>query len=169
MLKDAGFSDVIAEDRSHQVIITSVRYDLIFIHQCDLSCAICLFTVHERTSEGVRSRGEGKRCIYQRLLWSMPTHPSAICILIFHGTNCIYSSYDECVQEDYNEIVEGWKAKLGRCSSGEQRWGLFIAKKWCWTLHNIWPISICFLLRSMCVQDDEPSCFFNNLGECLVV
>ncbi|CAN6445805.1 unnamed protein product [Victoria cruziana] len=31
--------------------------------------------------------------------------------------------------EDYNDIVEGWKKKLVRSSSGEQRWGLFIAKK----------------------------------------
>ncbi|KAL3529143.1 hypothetical protein ACH5RR_008465 [Cinchona calisaya] len=31
--------------------------------------------------------------------------------------------------EDYNGIVGGWKAKLIRSSSGEQRWGLFIAKK----------------------------------------
>ncbi|XP_024022156.1 phosphomethylethanolamine N-methyltransferase [Morus notabilis] len=32
-------------------------------------------------------------------------------------------------EEDYNEIVGGWKAKLIRSTSGEQRWGLFIAKK----------------------------------------
>ncbi|XP_010263678.1 PREDICTED: phosphoethanolamine N-methyltransferase-like [Nelumbo nucifera] len=32
-------------------------------------------------------------------------------------------------EEDYNEIVGGWKAKLVRSSMGEQRWGLFIAKK----------------------------------------
>ncbi|EYU33965.1 hypothetical protein ABFS83_09G056000 [Erythranthe nasuta] len=32
-------------------------------------------------------------------------------------------------EEDYNEIVGGWKAKLVRSSSGEQRWGLFIANK----------------------------------------
>ncbi|XP_059642006.1 phosphomethylethanolamine N-methyltransferase-like [Cornus florida] len=32
-------------------------------------------------------------------------------------------------EEDYNDIVGGWKAKLLRSSSGEQRWGLFIAKK----------------------------------------
>ncbi|KAH7549404.1 hypothetical protein JRO89_XS13G0026100 [Xanthoceras sorbifolium] len=32
-------------------------------------------------------------------------------------------------EEDYNEIVGGWKAKLIRTASGEQRWGLFIAKK----------------------------------------
>ncbi|XP_040996535.1 phosphomethylethanolamine N-methyltransferase-like [Juglans microcarpa x Juglans regia] len=32
-------------------------------------------------------------------------------------------------EEDYNEIVDGWKAKLIRSSSGEQRWGLFIARK----------------------------------------
>ncbi|CAL9068775.1 phosphoethanolamine N-methyltransferase-like [Musa acuminata AAA Group] len=32
-------------------------------------------------------------------------------------------------QEDYDEIVSGWKAKLKRSWTGEQRWGLFIAKK----------------------------------------
>ncbi|CAA2972997.1 phosphoethanolamine N-methyltransferase 1-like [Olea europaea subsp. europaea] len=32
-------------------------------------------------------------------------------------------------EEDYNEIVGGWKSKLIRSSSGEQRWGLFIAHK----------------------------------------
>ncbi|KAI3746018.1 hypothetical protein L6452_08433 [Arctium lappa] len=32
-------------------------------------------------------------------------------------------------EEDYNDIVGGWKAKLVRTGSGEQRWGLFIAKK----------------------------------------
>ncbi|KAK2975455.1 hypothetical protein RJ640_007801 [Escallonia rubra] len=31
--------------------------------------------------------------------------------------------------EDYNDIVGGWKAKLIRSSSGEQRWGLFFAQK----------------------------------------
>ncbi|KAL4280032.1 hypothetical protein GQ457_03G012650 [Hibiscus cannabinus] len=33
-------------------------------------------------------------------------------------------------QEDYDEIVDGWKAKLKRSSSGEQRWGLFLAMKY---------------------------------------
>ncbi|KAK3022925.1 hypothetical protein RJ639_047147 [Escallonia herrerae] len=32
-------------------------------------------------------------------------------------------------EEDYNDIVGGWKAKLIRSSSGEQRWGLFFAQK----------------------------------------
>ncbi|CAO2819652.1 unnamed protein product [Amaranthus hypochondriacus] len=32
-------------------------------------------------------------------------------------------------EEDYNDIVGGWKSKLVRSSSGEQRWGLFIAEK----------------------------------------
>ncbi|KAH9801665.1 phosphoethanolamine N-methyltransferase 1 [Citrus sinensis] len=35
----------------------------------------------------------------------------------------------EQVWEDYNDIVGGWKAKLIRTSAGEQRWGLFLAKK----------------------------------------
>ncbi|KAL9242675.1 hypothetical protein vseg_016654 [Gypsophila vaccaria] len=32
-------------------------------------------------------------------------------------------------EKDYNDIVDGWKAKLVRTRSGEQRWGLFIATK----------------------------------------
>uniref|UniRef100_A0A803LTX1 phosphoethanolamine N-methyltransferase n=1 Tax=Chenopodium quinoa TaxID=63459 RepID=A0A803LTX1_CHEQI len=32
-------------------------------------------------------------------------------------------------ERDYNDIVGGWKAKVVRSSSGEQRWGLFIAEK----------------------------------------
>ncbi|KAM7267060.1 hypothetical protein ACFE04_009226 [Oxalis oulophora] len=40
---------------------------------------------------------------------------------------------DEFIQDfsedDYNDIVGGWNAKLVRSSSGEQRWGLFIAEK----------------------------------------
>ncbi|OAY46530.1 phosphomethylethanolamine N-methyltransferase isoform X1 [Manihot esculenta] len=47
--------------------------------------------------------------------------------------NAIEKEKDEFVEdfseEDYNDIVGGWKAKLIRSSSGEQRWGLFIAKK----------------------------------------
>lgn len=47
--------------------------------------------------------------------------------------NAVEQQKDEFVQdfseEDYNDIVGGWKAKLVRSSSGEQRWGLFIAKK----------------------------------------
>lgn len=42
--------------------------------------------------------------------------------------------FDNKMQEDYNDILEGWKAKMVRSSSGEQRWGLFIATKNCWKL-----------------------------------
>ncbi|EPS65842.1 hypothetical protein M569_08933, partial [Genlisea aurea] len=36
---------------------------------------------------------------------------------------------DNFSKEDYDEIVGGWKSKLSRSCGGEQRWGLFIAKK----------------------------------------
>ncbi|GKV23689.1 hypothetical protein SLEP1_g33391 [Rubroshorea leprosula] len=42
------------------------------------------------------------------------------------GKNTFIQDFSE---EDYNDIVGGWKAKLVRSSSGEQRWGLFFAKK----------------------------------------
>lgn len=32
-------------------------------------------------------------------------------------------------QKDYDDISEGWKDKLQRCKKGDQRWGLFTAKK----------------------------------------
>ncbi|CAN4100295.1 unnamed protein product [Withania somnifera] len=39
------------------------------------------------------------------------------------------SFIQEFSEQDYNDIVGGWQAKLIRSSGGEQRWGLFIAKK----------------------------------------
>uniref|UniRef100_M4CI05 phosphoethanolamine N-methyltransferase n=1 Tax=Brassica campestris TaxID=3711 RepID=M4CI05_BRACM len=32
-------------------------------------------------------------------------------------------------KEDYEDIVGGWNSKLLRSSSGEQKWGLFMAKR----------------------------------------
>ncbi|RVW24042.1 Phosphoethanolamine N-methyltransferase [Vitis vinifera] len=78
MLKDAGFCEVIAEDRTEQVQI---------IHQ-----------VLQREMDAVEKNKTNSFKTF--LKW-----------------------------EDYNEIVGGWKSKLNRSSSGEQRWGLFIAKK----------------------------------------
>ncbi|XP_059453250.1 phosphoethanolamine N-methyltransferase 1-like isoform X1 [Corylus avellana] len=47
--------------------------------------------------------------------------------------NALAKDKDEFIrdfsEEDYNEIVGGWKAKLIRSSSGEQKWGLFVARK----------------------------------------
>lgn len=74
MLKDAGFDEVIAEDRTHQ-FINVLQKELELVEK-DMEAFICDFS-----------------------------------------------------EEDYNDIVGGWKAKLLRSSSGEQRWGLFIAKK----------------------------------------
>ncbi|KAJ9676819.1 hypothetical protein PVL29_022025 [Vitis rotundifolia] len=74
MLRDAGFIEVIAEDRTDQ-----------FLH------------------------------------------------VLHRELNAVETNKNEFVQDfsedDYNEIVDGWKAKQMRSSSGEQRWGLFIAKK----------------------------------------
>ncbi|XWS48249.1 hypothetical protein CRYUN_Cryun13aG0058200 [Craigia yunnanensis] len=74
MLKDTGFDEVIAEDRTDQFI-----------------------QVLQRELNEVEKDKDAFVC-------------------------------DFC-QEDYDDIVGGWKAKLIRSSSGEQRWGLFIAKK----------------------------------------
>ncbi|KAL3574992.1 hypothetical protein D5086_023093, partial [Populus alba] len=53
--------------------------------------------------------------------------------VLLRELNAIEKEKDEFIldfsEEDYNDIVGGWKAKLIRSSSGEQRWGLFIAKK----------------------------------------
>lgn len=35
----------------------------------------------------------------------------------------------ETSEKDYHDIVSGWKSKLERCASGDQRWGLFLATK----------------------------------------
>ena len=35
----------------------------------------------------------------------------------------------EFSQRDYDELVDGWKIKVVRCSDKDQGWGLFHAKK----------------------------------------
>ncbi|OMO51411.1 hypothetical protein COLO4_37682 [Corchorus olitorius] len=74
MLKDAGFDEVIAEDRTDQFI-----------------------QVLQRELNEVEK-----------------------------DKDTFISDFSE---KDYDDIVGGWKAKLVRSSSGEQRWGLFLAKK----------------------------------------
>ncbi|OIT21052.1 PREDICTED: phosphoethanolamine N-methyltransferase 1-like [Nicotiana attenuata] len=75
MLRDAGFNEVVAEDRTEQFI-----------------------KVLKKELDTVEKEKE--------------------------------SFIQEFSEKDYNDIVGGWKAKLIRStSSGEQRWGLFIAKK----------------------------------------
>lgn len=74
MLRDAGFVDVVAEDRTEQFM-----------------------KVLERELDAVEKDKE-----------------------------TFISDFSE---KDYNDIVGGWKSKLVRSSSGEQRWGLFIGKK----------------------------------------
>ncbi|KAH9621395.1 hypothetical protein KSS87_004202 [Heliosperma pusillum] len=74
MLKDAGFDDVIAEDRTDQFIQVLQR-------ELDAT---------EKDKDDFIAD---------------------------------FSEYD------YEDIVGGWKAKLARTASGEQRWGLFIAQK----------------------------------------
>ncbi|OIT04993.1 PREDICTED: phosphoethanolamine N-methyltransferase 1-like isoform X1 [Nicotiana attenuata] len=74
MLRDAGFNEVVAEDRTEQFI-----------------------GVLQKELDTVEKERE--------------------------------SFIHEFSEQDYNEIVGGWKAKLIRSSSGEQRWGLFIANK----------------------------------------
>ncbi|CAN8288508.1 unnamed protein product [Cochlearia groenlandica] len=74
MLKDAGFENVIAEDRTDQ-FLQVLRHEL--------------ERVEKEKEDFVKDFSE----------------------------------------EDYNDIVGGWKAKLERCTSGEQKWGLFIANK----------------------------------------
>jgi phosphoethanolamine N-methyltransferase len=32
-------------------------------------------------------------------------------------------------QADYDEIVDGWSAKVKRCNAGDQVWGMFLAEK----------------------------------------
>lgn len=74
MLKDAGFHNVIAEDRTEQ-----------FLN------------------------------VLQRELGEVEKNKDAFLA--------------DFTQEDYDDIVNGWNAKLKRSSAGEQRWGLFIATK----------------------------------------
>jgi phosphoethanolamine N-methyltransferase len=36
---------------------------------------------------------------------------------------------EETSEADFNDVVQGWEAKLARCADGDQKWGLFFATK----------------------------------------
>ncbi|KAG8476200.1 hypothetical protein CXB51_033143 [Gossypium anomalum] len=87
MLKDAGFDQVIAEDRTDQASPDRVGFSSIEI----------FIQVLQRELDKVEKDKD--------------------------------TFITDFSQEDYDDIVGGWKAKLIRTRSGEQRWGLFIANK----------------------------------------
>lgn len=51
------------------------------------------------------------------------TYPH-ICLFLF-----CFRHPQEFSEEDYLAIVNGWREKLGRSKTGDQRWGLFHATK----------------------------------------
>ncbi|KAJ9141546.1 hypothetical protein P3X46_032071 [Hevea brasiliensis] len=107
MLRDAGFDDVIAEDRTDQFNQVLQRE---------------LNAVEKGKDEFIQDFSELRlSLICFDLIYLIYSKLELIICTLF-----LFIVYN---QEDYNVIVGGWKAKLIRSSSGEQRWGLFIAKK----------------------------------------
>ncbi|KAJ8427416.1 hypothetical protein Cgig2_000610 [Carnegiea gigantea] len=110
MLRDAGFDEVIAEDRTDQFIqvlqkeleSTEKGKDR-FISDFSKVCH----------SHDVMSH-------YLQLLSHSQLHDDDYSINRLND-----------IQEDYDDIVNGWKAKLVRSTCGQQLWGLFLAKKHC--------------------------------------
>ena len=37
--------------------------------------------------------------------------------------------FQEFSEEDFSYLIDGWTTKLERCARGDQKWGLFQAKK----------------------------------------
>ncbi|KAL8140441.1 hypothetical protein V2J09_006462 [Rumex salicifolius] len=99
MLRDVGFVDVLAKDRTMQLILVYSEEKLEqfeVVKQCSLHPENLFMQVLEKELAVVEDR---------------------------EAFICDFS------EEDYNDIVNGWKAKLVRSSSGELRWGLFVAVK----------------------------------------
>ncbi|KAG2242135.1 hypothetical protein Bca52824_096023 [Brassica carinata] len=95
MLKDAGFEDVIAEDRTDQVTLPTY---------------FCIMSADSNVNHFIFSQFVQ---VLRRELEKVEKEKEEF-----------ISDFSE---EDYNDIVGGWKAKLER--SDEQKWGLFIANK----------------------------------------
>ncbi|XP_037492766.1 phosphoethanolamine N-methyltransferase isoform X3 [Jatropha curcas] len=102
MLTDAGFDDVIAEDRTDQVFFKP------FI---TLKDAYIYFVISS-----------------QKLILVLQFNR-----VLKRELDAVEKEKDEFIhdfsEKDFNDIVDGWKAKLIRSSAGEQLWILFIAKK----------------------------------------
>ena len=167
MLKNAGFSHVIAEDRTDQVCpsFCAVRTPMLFstrtfgsksgfddTHQCSVlhSSSSGFYrrswinlkrtkTVSFLTS--ARWFGKGLRKFRDELAGSLEACLHSLCSFQLLSISNSELSPQKKKNSDLfvhsrfrgtDDIVNGWKAKLQRSSAGEQRWGLFIASKWCW-------------------------------------
>lgn len=94
-------------------------------------------SVHTSSAAGAGCCWEKQGWIHCWLLWCalFPPFFHAFIILLLCFSLTMFISFFLLVwflnniQGDYNDIVGGWKAKLIRTTSGEQKWGLFIAKK----------------------------------------
>lgn len=51
-----------------------------------------------------------------------------ILYLILHIIK-LFILFKEFSDDDYHHLVEGWQGKLERCAKGDQRWGVFRARK----------------------------------------
>ena len=139
MLKDAGFKEVIAEERTDRVSIKSHRFQSLYIILVIWVITNLVFMYHYsfwmcckgNWMLSRRTKTPSLKSSLKFVVFSFTTY--FLCFSFFFFFSCILLCLS-CYQNDYSEIVNGWKAKLKRSSVGEQRWGLFIAKKW-WINH----------------------------------
>ena len=106
MLKDAGFDEVIAEDRTDQ-----------------------FKAVLERELSAVEKDKDSFVQDFSQVRFFLVSMFFALIYWILYPFILLIPCDWQNKQEDYDDIVGGWKAKLVRVDSGEQKWGLFIAKK----------------------------------------
>ena len=83
-------------------------------------------------------------------LWDLPTYATALAEAGFEEIvaedrtrafeGCLSSELERAAagkeafvrdfsEEDFEEVVGGWRAKLARVARGQQRWGMFVARK----------------------------------------
>ena len=48
---------------------------------------------------------------------------------LFLAVICSLSFNQDFTKEDFEYLVENWETKLDRCGRGDQKWGLFHARK----------------------------------------
>lgn len=125
MLKDAGFADVVAEDRTWQVCDASSSCMCWALRNCSRrtvlqATGLAIWTAAATVflpSSGLKCNNrvaQFEASLKRELATAKADKPAFVA---------------DFSEQDYSEVVGGWAAKLDRVADGEQRWGLFTAHK----------------------------------------
>ncbi len=129
LLKEAGFVDVVAEDRTWQVCASFFLTEIFYVQATPRTGVLYVSLLHIATSMP-RSVPQIRICNQLERVADHSVQFEASLKRELAAAEAGKAAFvSEFSKADFAEVVGGWGAKLQRVADGEQRWGLFTARK----------------------------------------